>query len=273
MADKLIYMEDKSGDRLFPHTSAQAVHMADGKTVEEKLANVNTTWEGVSGKPSTFPPSTHSHTANEVTGLHAVAKSGNYNELINKPTIPSAYTHPATHPASIVKHSSGQTVETEITNLKSSVVNGKQSVVNAINDKLGYTSGLTATNNSHDDYAWWIKNKIASDEKRGALFEKMIKDVWSAYEDWRNWIPPTSRPVYGYSSCTITLDPSIPYIIATGANNYPSHSGNCTIIRQERSLDYYTLYKITGSATLNFNSYYSYIHEYTWSDLKNYFGY
>ncbi|MHC1750788.1 MAG: hypothetical protein AB9856_21145 [Cellulosilyticaceae bacterium] len=41
------------------------------------------------------------------------------------------------------------------------VVNGKQEVVNAINDKLGYASGLTA-NNVHGDYGWWIRNKIVT---------------------------------------------------------------------------------------------------------------
>lgn len=47
----------------------------------------------------------------------------------------------------------------EIANLKTSVANGKQAVVNAINNKLGYASGLT-TQNTGSDYAWWINNKI-----------------------------------------------------------------------------------------------------------------
>lgn len=44
----------------------------------------------------------HTHSANEVTGLSTVATSGNYNDLSNKPTIPSAYTHPESHPASMI---------------------------------------------------------------------------------------------------------------------------------------------------------------------------
>lgn len=44
--------------------------------------------------------------------------------------------------------------------LKQSVVNGKQQIVNAINDSLGYSSGLTI-NNTHADYAWWITNKVS----------------------------------------------------------------------------------------------------------------
>lgn len=53
---------------------------------------------------------------------------------------------------------------TEVDNLKSTVVSGKQEVVNAINDKLGYASGLTTTH-THTDYAWWIRNQIPSFEK------------------------------------------------------------------------------------------------------------
>ena len=45
--------------------------------------------------------------------------------------------------------------------LKQSVVNGKQEVVNAINGIVG-TSGLT-TENPHEDYAWWITNRVATE--------------------------------------------------------------------------------------------------------------
>lgn len=38
--------------------------------------------------------SSHNHTASQVSGLSKVATSGSYNDLTNKPTIPSAYTLP-----------------------------------------------------------------------------------------------------------------------------------------------------------------------------------
>lgn len=41
-------------------------------------------------------------TATKINGLATVATSGNYNDLSNKPTIPAAYTHPSTHPASMI---------------------------------------------------------------------------------------------------------------------------------------------------------------------------
>lgn len=43
-------------------------------------------WSGITGKPESFPPSTHAHAATQVTGLHTVATSGNYTDLTNKPT-------------------------------------------------------------------------------------------------------------------------------------------------------------------------------------------
>lgn len=53
------------------------------------------TWEEITGKPSTFPPSYHRHSVGDIQNfptLSAVATSGNYDDLTNKPTIPSAVT-------------------------------------------------------------------------------------------------------------------------------------------------------------------------------------
>lgn len=54
-------------------------------------------WDDIEGKPKTFTPSSHTHTKSDITDfptLAAVATSGSYNDLSNKPTIPSAYTLP-----------------------------------------------------------------------------------------------------------------------------------------------------------------------------------
>ena len=62
------------------------------------------TWDNLTGKPSTFTPAAHaaSHAANgtdaltlsasQVSGLATVATSGSYADLSNKPTIPAATT-------------------------------------------------------------------------------------------------------------------------------------------------------------------------------------
>lgn len=52
-------------------------------------------WDDIEDKPKTFAPSSHTHTKSDITDfptLAAVATSGSYNDLSNKPTIPSAYT-------------------------------------------------------------------------------------------------------------------------------------------------------------------------------------
>lgn len=54
-------------------------------------------WDDIKDKPKTFVPSSHTHTKSDITDfptLAAVATSGSYNDLNNKPTIPSAYTLP-----------------------------------------------------------------------------------------------------------------------------------------------------------------------------------
>lgn len=54
-------------------------------------------WDDIDDKPKSFTPSSHTHTKSDITDfptLAAVAKSGSYNDLSNKPTIPSAYILP-----------------------------------------------------------------------------------------------------------------------------------------------------------------------------------
>lgn len=46
-------------------------------------------WNNVQNKPTTYPPSSHTHASSEVSGLHAVATSGDYNALSNKPAVPT----------------------------------------------------------------------------------------------------------------------------------------------------------------------------------------
>lgn len=54
-------------------------------------------WDDIGDKPKTFAPSSHTHTKSDITDfptLAAVATSGSYDDLSNRPTIPSAYTLP-----------------------------------------------------------------------------------------------------------------------------------------------------------------------------------
>lgn len=54
-------------------------------------------WNDIEDKPKTFAPSSHTHIRSDITDfptLAAVATSGSYDDLSNKPTIPPAYTLP-----------------------------------------------------------------------------------------------------------------------------------------------------------------------------------
>ena len=66
----------------------------------------------------------------------------------------------------------------EIQNLKNFVVNGKQEVISAINDRLGYDSGLN-TNHTHADYAYWIRNMIPSSKNLNIENPVNLTDLWA----------------------------------------------------------------------------------------------
>ena len=61
-------------------------------------------YNDLSDKPTIPAAYTHpaSHPASMISGLAEVATTGSYDDLTDKPTIPAAYTHPASHPASMI---------------------------------------------------------------------------------------------------------------------------------------------------------------------------
>lgn len=64
----------------------------------------NHSYNDLTNKPTIPSAYTHpaSHPASMITGLSEVATTGSYNDLSDKPAIPSAYAHPSTHPASMI---------------------------------------------------------------------------------------------------------------------------------------------------------------------------
>lgn len=54
-------------------------------------------WDDIDDKPESFTPSSHTHTKSDITDfptLAAVATSGSYNDLSDKPDIPPVYSLP-----------------------------------------------------------------------------------------------------------------------------------------------------------------------------------
>jgi len=63
-------------------TEAEWLDSLHGGGVSDSVA-----WTDITGKPSTFSPSTHSHPVSQVTGLAAVATSGSYTSLSDRPNL------------------------------------------------------------------------------------------------------------------------------------------------------------------------------------------
>ena len=101
------------------------------------VSTFNGDYNSLTNTPTIPPAYTHpdSHPATMITGLSTVATSGSYNDLSNKPTIPSlegyatedfvtetvnnaaisgGYTHPATHPASMILFTDGKNFQEKL---------------------------------------------------------------------------------------------------------------------------------------------------------------
>ena len=61
----------------------------DGYAVYTAGAASSVDWSGITNKPKSFTPASHTQAASTITGLAVVATSGNYSDLNGKPTIPS----------------------------------------------------------------------------------------------------------------------------------------------------------------------------------------
>jgi hypothetical protein len=79
-------------------TDETKLDSADGYTEFTAGSASSVPWTGVTGKPSDYPPSSHTHTKSQITDfptLATVATSGEYSDLNNIPAsfTPSSHTH------------------------------------------------------------------------------------------------------------------------------------------------------------------------------------
>lgn len=86
------------------HTPASIGAASASHTHDYAASNHGHSYNDLSDKPTIPAAYTHpaSHPASMITGLADVATSGSYDDLTDKPTIPAAYSHPASHPASMI---------------------------------------------------------------------------------------------------------------------------------------------------------------------------
>ena len=98
------------GDRgkiAYDHSQNGSVHVTEAQKTawDNKAAGTHShSYNDLSDKPTIPAAYNHpvSHPASMITGLADVATSGSYNDLSDKPTIPDAYSHPSSHPASMI---------------------------------------------------------------------------------------------------------------------------------------------------------------------------
>lgn len=76
-------------------TSANATQHEINLAIDSKInsGGGSVDWSDIENKPSDYPPSTHTHTVSDVTDfptLSTVATTGDYDDLLDKPSIPSS---------------------------------------------------------------------------------------------------------------------------------------------------------------------------------------
>ena len=121
-----------------------------GKTVEElSLAGHTHAWSELTGRPSTYAPSAHTHAISEVNGLQGAldGKSanghGHSDATTSAPGFMSAadkaklngiatnannYTHPSTHPASMIVEDTGRRFITDVERARWNAISGDNAV-------------------------------------------------------------------------------------------------------------------------------------------------
>ena len=92
-------IEDKEGNKYYPYSFAEVIYTNDGSNVEQKLSEINSrlgdiniTWQAIENKPSTFPPSSHTHTASAVGALASNGTAVNASKVANALTLQIAGT-------------------------------------------------------------------------------------------------------------------------------------------------------------------------------------
>lgn len=126
-------------------------------------------WSNVSDKPSTYTPSTHTHTVSQITDfpeLSTVATSGSYDDLTDKPTIPN-YTNATTTTAGLMSNTDKKNLDNLVSNTAGyqteAQVNAKvASLVNQAPETLDTLDELAAALGDDPNFATTIANQIGA---------------------------------------------------------------------------------------------------------------
>ena len=104
-----------AGTKTFSKPIVGSVTGSSGSCTGNAASASSVPWSGVTGKPSSYIPAAHTQAASTITGLAKVATSGSYNDLTNKPAIPTV------NNATLTIQKNGTTVKTFTANASANV--------------------------------------------------------------------------------------------------------------------------------------------------------
>jgi hypothetical protein len=160
--------------------------LVGGKVPESQLPPIVTTWEGLTGKPSTFPPSAHSHAIGDVTGLQTALDgkqaAGSYAASVHSHGISdvtglqtaidgkaaSSHTHTIANVTGLQSALDAKATPADVTSAVASVVNAAPASLDTLKelaDALGNDANFAST----------VTNAIAG--KAAAVHTHVIGDV------------------------------------------------------------------------------------------------
>ncbi|ADZ84439.1 phage tail-collar fiber domain-containing protein [Cellulosilyticum lentocellum] len=163
--NSLVYLNQND---LEEHNNDEEAHTPIRTWVQGLFNGLKLTWDNIIGKPSTFPPSSHSHTKSQITDFPTSLPASDVYDWAKAPTKPT-YTYTevgalasngkavSSATADSATYAGGLHIYNEITGLKSTVVDGKQSVANAINGHLGTT---LSNQTPFADLAYYINTMV-----------------------------------------------------------------------------------------------------------------
>lgn len=164
---KLSGIAENANNYTHPNTHSIDI-ITESSTKKILTADERTKLSGIAENANNYThPATHS--ASMISGLSDVATSGSYDDLINKPTIPSAYTHPASHPASMITGLSDVAISgsyTDLTDKPSSFTPSShthaQSEISGLESAL---SGKAASSHTHASASTTTAGFMSKDDK------------------------------------------------------------------------------------------------------------
>ena len=182
--------------------SAQTISIGKPATAGTADTANSVTWANVSSKPSTYTPSTHTHTVSQITDfpdLANVATTGSYNDLTNKPT------NATTSVSGLMSNTDKKNLDNLVSNTvgyqtESQVESKIAALVNSAPETLDTLDELAAALGDDPNFATTVANQIgqkadktvASTSANGLMSSTDKQKLNSVEENANYYVLPTA---------------------------------------------------------------------------------